>query len=171
MTLLVCIQETFGELQARPNSHLPARDAPKDQDKHIQIRSPPPHALICELRTGTNLHKFAPPRGRHPSRGPPRGGGVWIRARWALERREKNPPEKIQKSRRRRPEIADFVPCRGRTRPDYRHSFILFMFFSLSLPLSLPEPQNLKTRATNIQEKTGMESCLLHSSTSRTVLF
>ena len=38
-----------------------------------------PEALICKLRTGTNLHKFAPPRGRHPSGGPTRGGGVQIR--------------------------------------------------------------------------------------------
>ena len=33
-----------------------------------------PHALVCELQTGTNLHKFAPPHGRHPIRGPTGGG-------------------------------------------------------------------------------------------------
>ena len=31
-----------------------------------------PEALVCKLRTGTNLHKFAPPRGRLPSGGPTR---------------------------------------------------------------------------------------------------
>ena len=34
-----------------------------------------PEALVCKLRTGTNLHKFAPPRGRLPSGGPTRSGG------------------------------------------------------------------------------------------------
>ena len=38
-----------------------------------------PQALIYKLRTGTHLHKFAPPRGRHSSGGPTRGGGVQIR--------------------------------------------------------------------------------------------
>ena len=38
-----------------------------------------PQALVCELRTRTNLHKFAPPRGRHPSGGPTGGGGLQIR--------------------------------------------------------------------------------------------
>ena len=34
-----------------------------------------PETLRCKLRTGTNLHKFAPPRGRRPSGGPTRSGG------------------------------------------------------------------------------------------------
>ena len=38
-----------------------------------------PHALFCELRTGTNLHQFAPPRGGYPSGAPSRGWGVQIR--------------------------------------------------------------------------------------------
>ena len=34
-----------------------------------------PETLVCKLQTGTNLHKFALPPGRHPSGGPTRGGG------------------------------------------------------------------------------------------------
>ena len=42
------------ELQPRPNSHLPARDAPKEQNKTRTNLHP---QSLCELRTGTNLPK------------------------------------------------------------------------------------------------------------------
>ena len=43
-----------------------------------------PQTLVCELRIGTNLHKFAPPRGRHPSRGPTGSGGCKFVQVWSL---------------------------------------------------------------------------------------
>ena len=42
-----------------------------------------PEALVCKLRTGTNLHKFAPPRGRLRSGGPTRGGGCKFGYVWS----------------------------------------------------------------------------------------
>ena len=45
------------ELQTCPNSHLPARDAPKDRDKHVQIRAPTPSSVSFEQeQTYTNSH-------------------------------------------------------------------------------------------------------------------
>ena len=35
----------FRELPIRPNSHLLAQDAPKDQNKHVQIRTPRPSSV------------------------------------------------------------------------------------------------------------------------------
>ena len=65
---------TLRELQTRPNSHLLARDAPKDQNKHVQIRAPTPSSVSSEQeQTYTNSH---PPRGRHSRGGPTRGGGA-----------------------------------------------------------------------------------------------
>ena len=42
-----------------------------------------PQTLAYKLRTGTNLHRFAPPRGRHPSAGPTRGGGCKFGQVWS----------------------------------------------------------------------------------------
>ena len=50
------------ELQTRPNSHLTAPDASR-KPKQTCTNSHP-HALFCELQTGTNLPKFAPRRKR-----------------------------------------------------------------------------------------------------------
>ena len=62
---------------ARPNSHLPAREAPKDQNKHVQIRASTPSSVSSKQeQTYTNSH---PPRGRHPSGGPSSQRGVQIR--------------------------------------------------------------------------------------------
>ena len=36
------------ELQTRPNSHLPAREAPKDQNRHVQIRALKPSSVSSE---------------------------------------------------------------------------------------------------------------------------
>ena len=46
---------------------VPARDAPKDQNNHVQI------CASYEQGTRTNLHKFAPLRARRPSGGPTLG--------------------------------------------------------------------------------------------------
>ena len=44
-------------LQTRPNSHLPAREAPKDQNRHVQIRAPKPSSVSTEQeQTYTNSH-------------------------------------------------------------------------------------------------------------------
>ena len=44
-------------LQTRPNSHLPAREAPKDQNRHVQIRAPKPSSVSSEQeQTYTNSH-------------------------------------------------------------------------------------------------------------------
>ena len=53
-----------------------------------------PEALLCKLRTGTNLHKFAPPLGRHPSGGPTRSGGCKFGWVWSpLTRKPQQPPK------------------------------------------------------------------------------
>ena len=57
-------------LQTHPNSQLSARDAPKDQNKHVQIHAPTSSYVSSEQETGTSLHKLAPPRGRHFRVGP-----------------------------------------------------------------------------------------------------
>ena len=47
----------FRGLQTRPNSHLPAREAPKDQNRHVQIRAPKPSSVSSEQeQTYTNSH-------------------------------------------------------------------------------------------------------------------
>ena len=47
----------FRELETRPNLHLPAREAPKDQNKHVQIRAPEPSSISSEQeQTYTNSH-------------------------------------------------------------------------------------------------------------------
>ena len=49
--------ENVRELQTRPNSHLPARDAPKDQNKHVRSRAPTPSSVSSEQeQTYTNSH-------------------------------------------------------------------------------------------------------------------
>ena len=45
---VVLESENVREIQTRPNSHLPARDAPKDQNKHVQIRAPKPSSTSSE---------------------------------------------------------------------------------------------------------------------------
>ena len=83
------------ELQTRPNSHLPARVAPKDQNKHVQIRAPTPlsvsskqeqtytnsHPLVGDTSAedllaagGANLGRFG---ARWPRVECPRGDGNW----------------------------------------------------------------------------------------------
>ena len=45
------------ELQTRPNSHLPAGDIPKDQNKRVQIRAPTPSSINSEqAQTYTNSY-------------------------------------------------------------------------------------------------------------------
>ena len=62
---------TFKELQARPNSHLPAREAPEDQNKHVQIRAPTPSSVKpAQVRT---------PSWKTPQRGTYSQRGVQIR--------------------------------------------------------------------------------------------
>ena len=44
-------------LQTRPNSHLPAREARKDQNRHVQIRAPKPSFVSSDQeQTYTNSH-------------------------------------------------------------------------------------------------------------------
>ena len=56
--MLDCIVKTkISRLQTRPNSHLLAREAPKDQNRHVQIRTPKPSFASSEQeQTYTNSH-------------------------------------------------------------------------------------------------------------------
>ena len=49
----------FSGLQTRPNSHLPVREAPKDQNRHVQIRAPKPSSVSSEQeQTYINSHSL-----------------------------------------------------------------------------------------------------------------
>ena len=54
---LFLARERLRGLQTRPNSHLPAREAPKVQNRHVQIRAPKPSLVSSEQeKTYTNSH-------------------------------------------------------------------------------------------------------------------
>ena len=70
-----------------PNSHPPAQDALKDQNKHVQICGRKPSCKSCEPT------QFTPPRGRHPQRRTSsRGGGCANSGRFGLVRQNYLPP-------------------------------------------------------------------------------
>ena len=59
-------------LQTSPNSHLPAREAPKDQNRHVHIRAPKPSSVSSEQeQTYTNSRPLV----EDTPGGPTRGGG------------------------------------------------------------------------------------------------
>ena len=67
-------------LQTRPNSHLPAREAPKDQNRHVQIRAPKPSCVSSEQeQTYTNSRPSwkTPQRRTYSRRGGCKFGWVW----------------------------------------------------------------------------------------------
>ena len=107
---------------------------PKDQNKHVTCTNSRPHALICELQTGTNLHKFGPPRRRHPSGGPTRGGGVQIRV--GLEPGDMYPTP--QKHHIHRKILGDWFSSHYHPfQKNYMHEITIFeLFRGLQLQLS-----------------------------------
>ena len=64
------------ELQTRPNSHLPARDAPKDQNKQVQIRAPKPSSTSSEQE---QIAQIRTPSWKTPQRRTCSRRGVQIR--------------------------------------------------------------------------------------------
>ena len=47
----------INKLQTRPNSHIHAREAPNDQNRHVQIRAPTPSSVSSKQeQTYTNAH-------------------------------------------------------------------------------------------------------------------
>ena len=123
--LLVTIEE-LRRLQTRPNSHLPAREAPNDQNRHVQIRAPKPSS-VCSAQEQTYT-KSQSPSWKTPRRRTYSQRGVQIRV--GLE-----PAEELAFLLGHRPGVPRTPSCPGAFQ---KVVYVIFFLCAFSAPYTRP---------------------------------